>query len=373
MKVMLERFYFFANSSKAPIYPELDNSSRPDLHDGSWTFWKDNPLMPETNTNFIYPDPMADLKLHDHWGSSAPYVPADNEKIFKENAKKFANFTTHPHPENRTTPPDHKLSPPEHQSYNISSPTVEKVEPTVVIEGIGSLIQPKENPIIPTEAPYVPLKGTEPPSIDIQNVFMDGEGSGQVLTTTPSPSYMSPTKASTPEHFKPISLGEVISGKPGENAAVDKTLGTKLHSNEIKIDLPQVYDVIDETDNPPVSQSPKEQTVISNVYDVIDMKKGPTKATSNINGTLAGIETKPEKKPAIKKPQQGVPPPKKTPPARAPSPLSTFFKPKPQTVAGMHPTLHKFSGDIVMDGHKFHVEGTETGDNAWLMKDLTSG
>jgi hypothetical protein len=394
MKVMLERFYYFANASKAPIYPESDNSSRPDLHDGSWTFWRDDPHMPGTNLKFVYPDPMADLKMNDHGGSSAPYTPPDNEKIFKEKAKKFANLTKHHqkdhhkhHHENHTAAPSPVQKapappPPEpkHQSYNISSPIVQKVEPNIVIEGIGNLIEPQLKPITPTDAPFVPvttessfvpMKPTEPPVIDIQNVLMDQVGSGYAPTMSPRSEYLSPTKAPA-KHFKPITLGEVISGRK-KTPTGDKNLGAKLHSNEIKIDLPQVYDVIDETDNPPASQVPKEDN-IPNVYDVIDINKEQTKATSNHQDKESGLWAKPEK-PAKKIPPKKAAAPKITPPVHAPpaSPLSTFFKPKLQVTTGVHPAPHKFTGDIVMDGHKFHVEGTETGDTDWLMKDLTPG
>ena len=390
MKVMLERFYYFANASKAPIYPESDNSSRPDMHDGSWTFWRDGPEMPPTNNKFVYPDPMADLKMNDHGGSSAPYVPPDNEKIFKEKAKKFANLTKHNdddhkhHHGNNTTPFVHKVpSPPpptpKHQSYNMSSPTVQKVEPNIIIEGIGNLIEPERHPLTPTEKPFfasttessvVELKPTEPPVIDIQNMLMDNVASGYGPLIAPTPEYMSPTKPPA-KHFKPVSLGDVVSGETGKTApAADKNLGTKLHSNEIKIDLPQVYDVIDETDNPPAEQAPKETADIPNVYDVIDINKEQTKATSN-HDTVSG--TKAKEPHLVKAPPKKTSPPKITPPAHSPpSPLSTFFKPKaPTPVVQVAP--HKFVGDIVMDGHKFHVEGTETGDTNWLMKDFTPG
>lgn len=388
MKVMLERFYYFANASKAPIYPESDNSSRPDLHDGSWTFWRDDPHVPATNTKFVYPDPMADLKMNDHGGSSAPYVPPDNEKIFKEKAKKFANLTKHQHDEhkhhhaNSTAPTVQKAPAPKHQSYNISSPTVQKVEPNIIIEGIGNLIEPERHPMAPTDKPFlaattessvVSLQPTEPPVIDIQNVLMDNVGSGYAPVIAPTPEYMSPTKPPA-KQFKPVSLGEVISGGAGKKIPVpDKNLGTKLHSHEIKIDLPQVYDVIDETDNPPAEQAPKETANIPNVYDVIDVNKGQTKATSNHHDTGSGMWTKPEQPHVVKTPPKKAPLPKITPPAHTPpSPLSTFFKPKPHTPV-VHPAPHKFIGDIVMDGHKFHVEGTETGDTDWLMKDFTPG
>ena len=390
MKVMLERFYYFANVSKAPIYPELDNSSRPDLHDGSWTFWRDDPNMPATNPKFVYPDPMADLKMNDHGGSSAPYIPPDNEKIFKDKAKKFANLTKHhqkdkhkQHHANHKAPPVHQepAPKPKHESYNISSPIVQKVEPEVIIEGIGNLIEPQVSPQTPTKAPFVPattessfvqVKPTEPPVIDIQNVLMDNVGSGYAPTIPPTPAYLSPTKPPA-KHFKPVTLGEVISGKTGKKPpAADKNLGNKLHSDEIKIDLPQVYDVIDETDNPPVNQEPKEDTNMPNVYDVIDINKEQTKATSKHHDTEPKVSTKPEKT-AKKIPP--APAPKITPPAHAPpsSPLSKFFKPKPHTTEIVHPAPHKFTGDIVLDGHKFHIEGTETGDTDWLMKDLTPG
>ena len=395
MKVMLERFYYFANASKAPIYPDSDNSSRPDLHDGSWTFWRDDPQMPPTNTKFVYPDPMADLKMNDHGGSSAPYTPPDNEKIFKEKAKKFANLTKHHkndqhkhHHTNQTAvpPPNRKAPPPpvqKHQSYNISSPNVQKVEPSVVIEGIGNLIEPQINPLAPTTAtPFVPattensflhLKPTEPPVIDIQNVLMDdGSGNGPIIS--PTPEYTAPTKA-PPKPLKPVTLGEVISGRNGKKTSTgDKNLGTKLHSDEIKIDLPQVYDVIDETDNPPASQAPTEIPVIHNIYDVIDINKEQTKATSKQQDVAPETLKKPVK-PAKKIQTKLAPAPKITPPAHAPpaSPLSTFFKPKPHPTRVVQPAPHKFTGDIVMDGHRFHVEGTETGDTDWLMKDFAPG
>ena len=95
LKVMLERFHHFANNSVAAIYPDADNSSRPDFHDGSWTFWRDDPSIPRTDKGFSYPDPMADLKLSDHGGGSAPVLPPDNEKIFKEKAKHLQQITAH--------------------------------------------------------------------------------------------------------------------------------------------------------------------------------------------------------------------------------------------------------------------------------------
>ena len=394
MKVMLERFYHFANASKAPIYPDSDNSSRPDMHDGSWTFWRDDPHMPPTNSQFVYPDPMADLKMNDHGGSSAPYTPPDNEKIFKEKAKKFANITKH-HKNHKNLlanhtavpPPVHKAPPPpttKHQTYNISSPSVQKVEPSVVIEGIGNLIEPQINPLAPTtaapftqpttESSFMRVKPTEPPVIDIQNVLMEDAGSGKEPVISPTSEYLSPTKPPS-KPFKPVSLGEVISGRNNKKTPTGETnLGTKLHSDEIKIDLPQVYDVIDETDNPPASQAPKEIPVIHNIYDVIDVNKEKTKATSNQHDTGSATLKKP-KKPETKIPPKPAPAPKITPPAHAPpaSPLSTFFKPKPHPTKVVHPAPHKFTGDIVMDGHRFHVEGTETGDTNWLMKDFGPG
>lgn len=388
MKVMLERFYYFANASKVPIYPESDNSSRPDMHDGSWTFWRDNPEIPSTNPRFVYPDPMAQLKMNDHGGSSAPYIPPDNEKIFKEKAKKFANITKHHHKDHHkhhhaAIAPVQKENPPhiKHKSYNISSPAVTKVEPNVIIEGIGNLIEPERKPLAPTDAPFVPattqsafvpMIPTQPPVIDIQNVLMDDAGSGFAPTISPTAQYIFPSKAPG-KALKPVTLGEVISDKHGEKTNDgNKGLGSKLHSDEIKIDLPQVYDVIDETDNPPSSQSTKENTNIPNVYDVIDINKEETKATSN-HDHGSGMWTKPEQ--PVKIPPQKLPPSKITPPAKVPpsSPLSTFFKPKPHLTAGVPSAPHKFTGDIIMDGHKFHVEGTETGDTDWLMKDLKPG
>ena len=382
MKVMLERFYYFANVSKTPVYPDLDNASRPDLNDGSWTFWRDDPQVPPTNPKFIYPDPMADLKMNDEAGSSAPYIPPDNEKIFKEKAQKFVNVTKHDHKDNHK---HHDLNTKQHfdhkpQANTKPKPpktvhkTVQTVQPNVIIEGIGNLIEPQGKPLTPTEAPYipattessfVPMKPTEAPVIDIQNVLLDDSGSGSSPIISPTTEYLSPTKPPPVKHIKPASLGEVISGKSSKKPS-NGDLGEKFHTAEIKVDLPQVYDVIDETDNPSMNQAPKENTNIPNVYDVIDINKEKTKATSN--------QVKPHA-PAKNIPPKHTQPAKITPPAHTQpsSPLSTFFKPKPHAPVVHHPAPHKFIGDIVMDGHKFHVEGTEIGDTSWLMKDFPSG
>ena len=460
MKVMLERFNHFANTSAQPIYPESDNSSKPDLHDGSWTFWRDNPKIPSTNANFVYPDPMADLKMNNDGGSSSPFTPPDNEKIFKEKAKHvkpFVNVTGgvlnhkprnatniqkaahhaphHPKPPPPPPPPPPALPPP---VYHVSSPkhttkvpvlhphvmqhhdkprkpTVQRVRPNIVIEGIGNLIDanntetvliPNNIPYVPTKAPFVPtdppffaaptdtvplplptesainidflkttsnpykagyFTTTDKPAIDIQNMLMEDLGSGMVPTTPPeqNPSAFQPVKV-----MKPLSLGDYVSGRPhgsnthGGKISGDKSLGAKLHSKEMMIDLPQVYDVIDETDNLPDNQGSKGTGGALNVFDVIDQKG--TKATSNKNSAKK-IESDTGSGVGIQ------------------SPLSTFFKPKPhadkpksnfvpktvkvQTPGKLSPVAHNFEGDIVMDGHQFHIKGTETGDTEWLLND----
>ena len=454
MKVMLERFNYFANSSAIPIYPESDNSSRPDLHDGSWTFWRDNPQIPQTNSKFIYPDPMADLKMNDHGGSSTPYIPPDNEKIFKEKAKHvqpFANLTrnttvvvmkphnlsehsqpsihhvehhhdhgksplSHPPSQPRSPPPPplpaavHHVAPkPIHQTpivshhphippvYHKDQPqqsSVQRVRPDVIIEGIGNLInvKPPAKQLTPTEAPVVPVatespniqyiettnnpysaamfSTTETPSIDIQNMLMGGLGSGFAPTISPTEDYALPTKepstVQSAKSMKPLSLGDVVSGKPAETKTPgDKTLGSKFESHVMKIDLPQVYDVIDETENLSNNQESKGTSNMPGVYDVIDMGKQGIKAASKQQPS-----NKVESEIGSGKP--------------VPSPLSTFFTPtssskphvEPVTVpmvvqapGGISPVAHNFEGDIVMDGHKFHIKGTETGDTEWLMND----
>ena len=74
------------------------------------------------------------------------------------------------------------------------------------------------------------------------------------------------------------SLGDYVSGRPhgskthGGKISGDKSLGATRHSKEMKIDLPQVYDVIDETDNLPDNQGSKGTGSALNVFDVIEQK-----------------------------------------------------------------------------------------------------
>ena len=63
LKVMKERLDFYRSRARPAIYPTADEAANPDLRGGVWMSWRDDPTIPPTVDDFVYPFSYSDVSV----------------------------------------------------------------------------------------------------------------------------------------------------------------------------------------------------------------------------------------------------------------------------------------------------------------------